>query len=85
MWEKVTKGLLYFIFLITITEYLDYSFLELSNTDYGVGKICFWLFFVILPILLLFYYSTAPAVSKSEKEDASVNADCEKNSDTSKK
>jgi hypothetical protein len=83
VWGKGTNGFLYFVFLLAMTEYLDYSFLELSNTDYAVGKTCFWLFFVIIPILLIIYYSTAPAVRISEKEDVSVDSNCEKTENTS--
>jgi hypothetical protein len=86
-WDKGTKGFLYFIFLLAMVEYLDYSYLELSNTDFYVGKICFWLFFVIIPILLItyysIYYSSDPKNNISEKEDVSVDSNCEKTANTS--
>jgi hypothetical protein len=51
--NRFVKGLLYFIFLMAVAEYWDYSFLETYDTNSIFGKICFWLFFVIIPILLI--------------------------------
>jgi hypothetical protein len=83
VWHKGAKGFLYFIFLWAMAEYLDYSFLELNNADYSAGKICFWLFFVVIPILQIIYYGAAPTVSVTYKEDVRVDSSCEKTAETS--
>jgi calcineurin-like phosphoesterase family protein len=53
-----TKGLFYFIFLMTVVEYWDYSFLETDGTDPILGSACFWLFFVMIPVLLIIKNNT---------------------------
>lgn len=55
---KATKVLLYCLFLIAIVEYWDYIFLTTHDTNSILGGSCFWLFFVIIPILLIVKFST---------------------------
>jgi hypothetical protein len=51
--DKGTKGLFYLIFLVAMVEYWDYSFLETYDTSSILGGTCFFLFFIIIPVLLI--------------------------------
>ncbi|MDR1583051.1 MAG: hypothetical protein LBS55_07325 [Prevotellaceae bacterium] len=52
-WDKGTKGFFYFIFLVAMVEYWNYSFLETHDTNPILGGACFFLFFLIIPALLI--------------------------------
>lgn len=67
VWDKGVKGLAYFIFLIALAEYWDYSFAETLDENTAYGGICYFLFFIIIPILLIVNQCI---VSPNDEEEA---------------
>lgn len=68
VWDKGIKGVIYFIFLIMLVEYWDYSFAETFDENTVLGGICYFLFFVIIPILLIMKQCMASPNDEDKEE-----------------
>jgi hypothetical protein len=60
--------LFYFATLVTTLEYWDYRFLETPDANAVLGGTCFFLFFVIIPVLIIVKSKIASATNRNKTE-----------------